>query len=91
MVALSSRYWGQNISVTGLLTGQDLLEALQGVDLGDGILLPSVMLKQGEPRFLDDMTLFELASFLKTEIFPVSGVEELISVAIGRVNAEVLL
>jgi putative radical SAM enzyme (TIGR03279 family) len=89
MVALSSRYWGQNITVTGLLTGQDLLEALQGLDLGDGILLPSVMLKQGEPRFLDDMTLFELASLLKTEIFPVSGVEELISVAIGLVNAEV--
>ncbi len=91
MVALSSRYWGQNITVTGLLTGQDLLEALQELDLGDGILLPSVMLKQGEPRFLDDMTLSELASFLKTEIFPVSGVEELISMAIGRVNAEVLL
>ena len=89
MVALSSRYWGQNITVTGLLTGQDLLEALQGLDLGDGILLPSVMLKQGEPRFLDDMTLFELASLLKTEIFPVSGVEELILVAIGLVNAEV--
>lgn len=89
MVALSSRYWGQNITVTGLLTGQDLLEALQGEDLGDGILLPSVMLKQGEPRFLDDMTLFELASLLKTEIFPVSGVEELISMAIGLVDAEV--
>lgn len=89
MVALSSRYWGQNITVTGLLTGQDLLEALQGQDLGDGILLPSVMLKQGEPRFLDDMTLFELASLLKTEIFPVSGVEELILMAIGLVNAEV--
>lgn len=89
MVALSSRYWGQNITVTGLLTGQDLLEALQGIDLGDGILLPSVMLKQGEPRFLDDMTLSELASILKTEIFPVSGVEELILMAIGLVNAEV--
>ncbi len=91
MVALSSRYWGQNITVTGLLTGQDLLEALQGLDLGDGILLPSVMLKQGEPRFLDDMTLIELASALKTEIFPVSGVEELISMAIGRLDAEVKL
>ncbi len=89
MVALSSRYWGQNITVTGLLTGQDLLEALQGQDLGDGILLPSVMLKQGEPRFLDDMTLIELASLLKTEIFPVSGVEELIAKAIGLVDAEV--
>jgi len=91
MVALSSHYWGQNITVTGLLTGQDLLSALQGMDLGDGILLPSVMLKQGEPRFLDDMMLSELAGFLKTEIFPVSGVEELISVAIGRLNAEVKL
>ncbi|MEG4395997.1 TIGR03279 family radical SAM protein [Microcoleus sp. BROC3] len=89
MAALCSRYWGQTITVTGLLTGQDLLEALQGRDLGNGILLPSVMLKQGEPRFLDDMTLEQLASLLKTRILPVSGVEELISAAIGLASAEV--
>ncbi|MEG4293196.1 TIGR03279 family radical SAM protein [Microcoleus sp. C2C3] len=91
MAALCSRYWGQTITVTGLLTGQDLLEALQGRDLGDGILLPSVMLKQGEPRFLDDMTVEQLASLLKTRILPVSGVEELISAAIGLATAEVEL
>ncbi len=91
MAALSSRYWGQTITVTGLLTGQDLLEALQGRDLGDGILLPSVMLKQGEPRFLDDMTLEELENSLKTRILPVSGVEELISGAIGLATAQVKL
>ena len=91
MAALCSRYWGQTITVTGLLTGQDLLEALQGRDLGNGILLPSVMLKQGEPRFLDDMTLEQLASSLKTRILPVSGVEELISAAIGLATAEVEL
>lgn len=91
MAALCSRYWGQSITVTGLLTGQDLLEALQGRDLGNGILLPSVMLKQGEPRFLDDMTVEQLASLLKTRILPVSGVEELISAAIGRATAEVEL
>ncbi|UNU26196.1 TIGR03279 family radical SAM protein [Microcoleus vaginatus] len=89
MAALCSHYWGQTITVTGLLTGQDLLEALQGRDLGEGILLPSVMLKQGEPRFLDDMTLEQLASSLKTRILPVSGVEELISAAIGLATAEV--
>jgi putative radical SAM enzyme (TIGR03279 family) len=89
MAALCSHYWGQTITVTGLLTGQDLLEALQGRDLGNGILLPSVMLKQGEPRFLDDMTVEQLASLLKTRILPVSGVEELISAAIGLANAEV--
>jgi putative radical SAM enzyme (TIGR03279 family) len=88
MVALCSQYWGQNITVTGLLTGQDLAAALQGMDLGDGILLPSVMLKQGEPRFLDDMTVGELAAFLKTSIFPVSGVEELISTAIGQLTVD---
>jgi putative radical SAM enzyme (TIGR03279 family) len=91
MAALCSRYWGQSITVTGLLTGQDLLEALQGRDLGNGILLPSVMLKQGEPRFLDDMTVEQLASLLKTRILPVSGVEELISAAIGRATPEVEL
>ena len=91
MAALCSRYWGQSITVTGLLTGQDLLEALQGRDLGNGILLPSVMLKQGEPRFLDDMTVEQLASLLKTRILPVSGVEELISAAIGLATAEVKL
>ena len=91
MAALCSRYWGQSITVTGLLTGQDLLEALQGRDLGNGILLPSVMLKQGEPRFLDDMTVEQLASLLKTRILPVSGVDELISAAIGRATAEVEL
>jgi NifB/MoaA-like Fe-S oxidoreductase len=88
MVALCSKYWGQQITVTGLLTGQDLAAALEGRDLGDGILLPSVMLKQGEPRFLDDMTVAELAAFLKTEIFPVNGVEELISRAICQLTVD---
>ncbi|MGD1704708.1 TIGR03279 family radical SAM protein [Dapis sp. BLCC M229] len=83
MVALSSNYWGQDITVTGLLTGQDLLEGLQGRDLGEGILLPSVMLKQGDNLFLDDMTLEELAAQLQTNIWPVAGVEELILTAVS--------
>ena len=73
MVALSSNYWGQDITVTGLLTGQDLLEGLQRRDLGEGILLPSVMLKQGDNLFLDDMTLEDLSAQLQTNIWPVAG------------------
>ena len=83
MVALSSNYWGQDITVTGLLTGQDLLEGLQGRDLGEGILLPSVMLKQGDNLFLDDMTLEDLSAQLQTNIWPVAGVEELVLTAVG--------
>ncbi|MBD2677750.1 MULTISPECIES: TIGR03279 family radical SAM protein [Nostoc] len=83
MRALSSDYWGQDISVTGLLTGHDLLLNLAGQDLGDGILLPKVMLKHGELVFLDDMRVEELASKLKTNILPVAGVEDLINTCIG--------
>ncbi|MCP6762047.1 MAG: TIGR03279 family radical SAM protein [Fischerella sp. CENA71] len=82
MQALNSDYWGQSISVTGLLTGHDLLLNLQGQDLGDGILLPSVMLKHGELVFLDDINVKELACQLDTNIFPIAGVEELIETCI---------
>jgi putative radical SAM enzyme (TIGR03279 family) len=82
MRALKSDYWGQSISVTGLLTGHDLLLNLQGQDLGEGILLPKVMLKHGELIFLDDMSIEEVARKLNTKILPVAGVEDLINTCI---------
>ncbi|HEY9674592.1 MAG TPA: TIGR03279 family radical SAM protein [Waterburya sp.] len=78
LVALHSDYWGQEITVTGLLTGQDLLEGLQGKELGDAMLLPSVMLKQGDTRFLDDVTVEDLSRQLGVPILPINGIEELI-------------
>ena len=78
LVALNSKYWGQEITVTGLLTGQDLLAGLPGKDLGDGILLPSLMLKHDDTKFLDDLTMADVSQQLSISIFPVSGVEELI-------------
>ncbi len=83
LVALRSNYWGQEITVTGLLTGQDLWSGLAGKDLGDGILLPTVMLKHDDTRFLDDMTVEELSGKLGVSLFPVNGIEELIAVCIG--------
>ncbi|WP_109012710.1 TIGR03279 family radical SAM protein [Nostoc commune] len=85
MRALCSDYWGQTISVTGLLTGHDLLLNLKGQDLGDGILLPNIMLKNGELLFLDDMSIEELAGKLNTKILPVGGVEDLIKTCILNV------
>ena len=78
LVALNSQYWGQEITVTGLLTGQDLLASLPAKDLGDGILLPSLMLKHDDTKFLDDFSVADVSQELGVEIFPVSGVEELI-------------
>ncbi|MEL7034087.1 MAG: TIGR03279 family radical SAM protein [Cyanobacteria bacterium J06592_8] len=82
MVPLNSQYWGQVITVTGLLTGQDLLQGLQGKNLGDAILLPSVMLKHEDTLFLDDMSVAELSQQLETPILPVTDVESLISTAL---------
>ena len=69
LAPLRSRYWGQDMTVTGLLTGQDLIEQLRDRDLGDGLLLPGLMLKHGEPRFLDDRTLDDVARALGTRIW----------------------
>lgn len=81
MQAISSEYWGQEMTVTGLLTGHDLLHRLRGRDLGDGILLPSLMLKHDDARFLDDMTVDDLARALDTPILPVTHVDGLIQTA----------
>ena len=85
LAALNSNYWGQEITVTGLLTGQDLIAGLQGKDLGNGILLPSLMLKHGENKFLDDLTVTEVANKLEIDIFTVTGIEELIKVVIADI------
>lgn len=79
LAPLNSKYWGQEITVTGLLTGQDLLVGLSGKDLGEGILLPSLMLKHDDTKFLDDLTVADVSEQLGIPIFPISGVEELIN------------
>jgi putative radical SAM enzyme (TIGR03279 family) len=83
LAALRSGYWGQEISVTGLITGQDIVEGLVGEDLGDGILLPGVMLKHDEARFLDDMTVDEVGNALQTKIWTVGGIDQLLDVCMG--------
>ncbi|XGV98879.1 MAG: TIGR03279 family radical SAM protein [Leptolyngbya sp. BL-A-14] len=78
MVAIASQYWGQTMTVTGLLTGQDILQALKGRDLGDAILLPSLMLKHNDTCFLDDMTVAALSEQLQTPILVIGDVEHLV-------------
>ncbi|MFM1901702.1 MAG: hypothetical protein RLZZ216_2278 [Cyanobacteriota bacterium] len=81
---LPSPYWGQDQVVTGLLTGEDLLVGLEGVDLGDQLLLPSVMLRQGAPVFLDDMTLDEVQARLPVTIRIVHGAADIVAAVLGQ-------
>jgi len=83
LYGLPSPYWGQDQVVTGLLTGDDLISGLAGCDLGDQLLLPSVMLRQGEPVFLDDMTLEALEAALPVSIRIVHGAADIVAAALG--------
>jgi putative radical SAM enzyme (TIGR03279 family) len=76
---LPSPYWGQDQVVTGLLTGSDLLAGLEGQDLGERLLLPSVMLRQGEPVFLDDLTLADLEQRLPVPVQVLGGADDLVA------------
>ncbi|MBD2653263.1 TIGR03279 family radical SAM protein [Synechocystis sp. FACHB-383] len=78
LAPLNSDYWGQEITVTGLLTGQDLIAKLTGRDLGDGILLPALMLKHDDTCFLDDLRVADVAQKLATTIYPVADVAGLL-------------
>ena len=65
---IENRFFGEQITVSGLLTGQDLAEQLAGQALGDRLLLPCNLLRSGEDVFLDDMTLTELKNTLQVPI-----------------------
>ena len=59
-----NNFFGENVTVAGLLTGKDVVEQLSGMDLGDELLFPSVMLRADGDVFLDDMTPEELSERL---------------------------
>jgi putative radical SAM enzyme (TIGR03279 family) len=63
-VAVENRLFGESVTVSGLVTGNDIVEALAGVDIGRTLLVPDVMLKEGEGVFLDDVSLEELGEKL---------------------------
>lgn len=75
LYAIRNDFFGERITVSGLITGQDLTGQLKGQPLGERLLLPCNMLKIGEPVFLDDFTLEEVENSLqvKTDIVKSSG------------------
>jgi putative radical SAM enzyme (TIGR03279 family) len=56
-VPVSNLLFGSQVTVTGLVSGGDIASALAGRDAGDVLMVPDVMLKEGEGVFLDDMSL----------------------------------
>ena len=84
LYAIRNDFFGERITVSGLITGKDLTGQLKGQPLGERLLLPCNMLKIGEPVFLDDFTLEEVENSLqvKTDIVKSSG-QDLLDAVIG--------
>ncbi len=68
VIGVKNEFYGTTITVSGLITGQDIIEQTQEHLDGRTLLLPENMLKSGEPVFLDDIRLEDLKARLNTDI-----------------------
>lgn len=78
VVCIRNDFFGETITVAGLITGQDLIKQLkerkeQGYDLGDSLLIPSSMLRTGENVFLDDITGDTVEQELAIDLVPIES------------------
>ena len=76
--AIRNDFFGETVTVSGLITGQDLRDQLlekkaSGIDLGDTLLITCNMLRSGEQVFLDDMTVQELENSLDMKLTAVEN------------------
>ena len=65
---ITNNFFGEKITVSGLLTGGDIRDQLLGKELGERLLLPQNVLRSGEEVFLDDVTVTELEKALQVKI-----------------------
>lgn len=84
---IKNNFFGENVTVSGLLTGNDLVQQLSGRELGDELMLPKSMFKAGEEVFLDDYTLVMLENELKVKVTVVENsgkdfVEKILGIAL---------
>lgn len=73
VVAVKNDFFGGEITVAGLITATDIENQLKDTELGEELLIPSVMLRDGGDMFLDSVTLEELSQKLNVKITPVDN------------------
>jgi NifB/MoaA-like Fe-S oxidoreductase len=63
-----NEFFGPDITVSGLLTGRDMLAQLRGQPLGAKVIVPGNVLRAGDDVLLDDMSLPQLSQSLGTPV-----------------------
>ncbi len=73
VIKIKNEFFGDTVTVAGLITGADFKAQLKDVDSGEKILIPRVSLRNEGDRFLDDVTLDELSEYLGKDVIPVEN------------------
>lgn len=82
--AINNDFFGEMITVSGLITGQDICKQLKAQDLGEVLYLPENILRSGEDVFLDDLTVSDVQNTLQVPLDIVkSNGYELVSCMLG--------
>ena len=63
-----NEFFGHDITVAGLLTGQDIISQLKDKELGERLILPDTLLRSNEQVLLDDMTISDIENALQIKI-----------------------
>lgn len=67
-IPIANYFFGERITVSGLLTGQDIIAQLETKELGEKLLLPCNLLRSGEEVFLDDVSLDDVKKALQVPV-----------------------
>ncbi len=65
-----NNFFGDTITVSGLITATDIMDQLKDIDLGETLYIPRAMLKADEEIFLDNITLEEIQKMMNIEVVP---------------------
>jgi len=65
---IKNDFFGEAVTVSGLVTGSDLIRQLQGKNLGSKLLIPQNMLRHGDDVFLDDITISDISRALGVSV-----------------------
>lgn len=76
---ITNHFFGESITVTGLITATDLIEQLKDKNIGDSLLIHECMLRAGENVFLDDLTTDDVEATLQATVDIVKSDEDFLS------------
>ncbi len=73
VIKIKNEFFGDTVTVAGLVTGADFKNQLKDLDLGECVLIPRVSLRNEGDKFLDDVTIEELSETLNIPVIPVEN------------------